>query len=381
MSSIIVHPDPVRGKREREPFAALPHTACVSDLSDAAYRVLGAVLFFARRGSCDATDHQLGQRSGKSVPAIKRSLRELEAKGWIERLGRGGPFRVIRLRAPEDPARSEGSPSPRTRDQGAGSGVGPHRIPSDPPHRIPSDPVPDQGRSPTGSGVGPHRIPSDPVPDHSRSPLKTGEGDGRNVTSLPPPGDAAASPRRPQEPRPGPAPAPRPSAPVRPLRDELKALPGADAAKVRSLAWRLAHHLKDLASVGFFLMALGLVARRLTPVERLLAAFVVADRSRDTARKPGAIFASAWTGWTPPPLPSEINRPTYFQAPRPPEAPEAPPAPAPGPMAPEDELAELRRLIAAGGPVARMARVRLAALGAGVAAEGRPTEAAPDRSH
>jgi hypothetical protein len=40
-------------------------------------------------------------------------------------------------------------------------------------------------------------------------------------------------------------------------------------------------------------------------------------------------------------------------------------------------LAELQRLVAAGGPVARMARARLAELGAGVAAEGRPAEAAP----
>ncbi len=35
--------------RKTEPFAALPHTACVSNLSDAAYRVLGAVLYFARK--------------------------------------------------------------------------------------------------------------------------------------------------------------------------------------------------------------------------------------------------------------------------------------------------------------------------------------------
>ena len=84
--------------RKTEPFAAIPHTACLSDLSDAAYRVLGAVLFFARRGTCDATDHQLAERCGKSVPAIQRSLRELETEGWIER--RGGARRVIQLRSP-----------------------------------------------------------------------------------------------------------------------------------------------------------------------------------------------------------------------------------------------------------------------------------------
>lgn len=104
MSTPILRPDPVRSKCE--PFAAIPHAACVSDLSDAAYRVLGAVLYFARRGSCDATDRQLGRRCGKSVSAIKRSLRELEEKGWIER--RAGARRVIRLRSPGERA----TPSP-----------------------------------------------------------------------------------------------------------------------------------------------------------------------------------------------------------------------------------------------------------------------------
>ena len=110
------------------------------------------------------------------------------------------------------------------------------------------------------------------------------------------------------------------------LNDELKALPGAEPKRVQSLAWRLAHHLKDVASVGFFVMVLGLVAHRLAPVERLLAAFRAADRSRGEAQKPGAIFASIWTGWQPAPLPSAINRPTYHTAPRP-----AAPSP-PGPV-------------------------------------------------
>jgi hypothetical protein len=103
-----VHPDAVRSNPL--PFAAIPHATCVSDLSDAAYRVLGAVLFFARRGTCDATDRQLGQRCGKSVPAIQRSLRELEAKGWIER--RAGARRVIRLRSPGASTPSGAIPSP-----------------------------------------------------------------------------------------------------------------------------------------------------------------------------------------------------------------------------------------------------------------------------
>ena len=42
MSLPISDPDPVHSTRE--PFALVPHTACVSDLPDAAYRVPGAVL-------------------------------------------------------------------------------------------------------------------------------------------------------------------------------------------------------------------------------------------------------------------------------------------------------------------------------------------------
>ncbi|MBV8382497.1 MAG: hypothetical protein JOZ63_07810 [Planctomycetaceae bacterium] len=249
MSTPIVRPDPARSKHE--PFAAIPHAACVSDLSDAAYRVLGAVLYFARRGSCDATDRQLGQRCGKSVTAIKRSLKELEVKGWIERLRGGGPFRVIRLRAPGDPVpaevilyplgsapgtRPEVGQSRRTSEQGTRPEVG-----QSPPR---SGPVPAHFRPPTRPEVGQSPPRSGPVPAHFRPPLKKGEGEQ-----------------------------------------------------------------------------------------------------------------------------SEERR-------------ESSPVPGRGPTTPaaegdEDELAELQRLVTAGGPVARMARARLAELGAGVAAEGRPAEAAP----
>jgi hypothetical protein len=191
------------------------------------------------------------------------------------------------------------------------------------------------------------------------------------VTGAPLPETTTASPRRPQEPRPEAPTAPRPSTPVRPLQEDLKALPGAEAPRVRSLAWRLAHHLTDVASIGFFVGVLGLVATGSAPLQRLLDAFHVADRSRGGVRKPGAIFAATWSGWTPPPLPSAINRPAYYQAPAAPPAPPPPPPDGTG-----DELAELERLVAAGGPVARLARARLAELRVGGAAEGRPTQAA-----
>ena len=175
--------------RKTEPFAALPHTACVSNLSDAAYRVLGAVLYFARQGSCDATDRQLGQRCGKSVPAIKRSLRELEAKKWIERLSGGGPSRLIRPCSPGDPTPSDVIPyRPRNEPD----------TPSDViPNRLRSDPV-------TGSETIPNRLRSDPVtgsevirlPAQKRSPLKKGEEKKSEERREPPPvpGEGPAAP-------------------------------------------------------------------------------------------------------------------------------------------------------------------------------------------
>ncbi|MBV8269665.1 MAG: hypothetical protein JO252_25355, partial [Planctomycetaceae bacterium] len=89
-------------------------------------------------------------------------------------------------------------------------------------------------------------------------------------------------------------------------------------------------------------MVLGLVAQGLAPVERLLAAFRVADRSRGRARKPGAIFASTWTGWQPPPKPSEINRPVYHQAPATIPRPDPPP-PEPEPTSGETISEEMLR--------------------------------------
>ena len=102
-----------------------------------------------------------------------------------------------------------------------------------------------------------------------------------------------------------------PPGPPRPLKDEFRTLPGAAPDRVRALAWRLGHHLRDTASVGFFVMVLSLVAAGSAPVERLMAAYVAADRSRGKAQKPGAIFVSVWSGWQPPLKPSEINRPVY----------------------------------------------------------------------
>ena len=47
---------------------------------------------------------------------INRNLRELEAKGWIERLSGNGPGRVIRLCSPGAPTPSTACPGPEKGD-------------------------------------------------------------------------------------------------------------------------------------------------------------------------------------------------------------------------------------------------------------------------
>jgi hypothetical protein len=146
----------------------------------------------------------------------------------------------------------------------------------------------------------------------------------------------------------------------------LKSLPGAPPDRVRALAWRLAYFLRDQASIGFFVMVLTLVSTGAAPVDRLLAAYQAGDRSRQSARRPGSIFCSVWSGWQPPLKPSEINRPQYYQAPSPPVV-RASPAPvpeAPAELSREEEVAQLRSwLDQPRHPFAGIARRRLAELG------------------
>ena len=111
-----------------------------------------------------------------------------------------------------------------------------------------------------------------------------------------------------------------------------------------------------------------MVSTGAAPVERLLAAYQAGERSRNSARRPGSIFCSVWSGWQPPLKPSEINRPKYYQAPSQPVV-RASPSPAPVPEAPaelsrEEELAQLRSwLDQPRHPFAGIARRRLAELG------------------
>ena len=159
--------------------------------------------------------------------------------------------------------------------------------------------------------------------------------------------------------------------PLRPLNEELKTIPGADQSRVRAIAWRLAHHLTDLASVAFFVLVLGRGAAGSAPVERLLAAFRAGSKAKGRAQKPGAIFAWTWKNWQPPPKPSEINRPVYYRAASPAPAtvqvmlsPHTPDPSSEVPLSREAEVAELQEILSnPRHPFARVARQRLAELG------------------
>ena len=74
-------------------------------------------------------------------------------------------------------------------------------------------------------------------------------------------------------------------APPRPILDELKAIPGADASRVRVVANRLAAWLLDLASLGYYISVLAKAAAGVIPIEQLIAAFKAGDRAKESARE------------------------------------------------------------------------------------------------
>lgn len=74
-------------KRQPEPFAALPHhIASDPRLTPTDVRVLLALLFWARNKLvCWPSDRSIGERTGRSMGTVQRSLRKLEALGLIAR--------------------------------------------------------------------------------------------------------------------------------------------------------------------------------------------------------------------------------------------------------------------------------------------------------
>ncbi len=349
-------------KTQSLPFAALPHALRKDPRlrgKHTAVTLAAALLEYAcERASCYPTNARLAADLGCSQSTIRANLALLRDAGWVRvELGphqpngrriwlgwRGADPDREALRQVPDPRRSTGTPRQptgghrqpvggkevRRREESEERNVTDFISPPNPQSTVPLAPRP---------------LPQAPATPPSRL-----------VTAPPPPTVPVPGPQKVLTPnRPDPAPGP--------LKDALKALPGASPDQVRQSAWRLAHYLTDTASIGFFLNVLGLVCQGLAPVERLLAAFMAADRSRGKARKPGAIFAVTWTSWQPAPKPSEINRPQYHQVLSPPVDRASADQVLGVPLSREEEIAQLRAwLVQPRHPFHSHARRRLAEL-------------------
>jgi len=305
------------------PFSALPHQLR-RDLkgNQTAISLAAALLEYARtKPYCYPTTAHLADDLGVCQNTIRAALRALQASGWIRIvLGSNQPngrrIFLCWLEPTSDSVKGTPTRTPFACPQADGAREAGQV----------SDPL-----QPAAVPLQPSAVPLQPSAAEIRMSEEFNE---RNVRSLPEISDAPA-PTTPLPPSTTPLPASTPilaptpapvaavpllpapgSTPaqghVRPLKEVLAGLPGSDDQAIRSAAWRLAHHLRDIASVAFFMKCLQLVAMGGTPVARLLAAFTVADKTKESARKPGALFCSIWNSYQPPPKPSEIR---YYQTP------------------------------------------------------------------
>jgi hypothetical protein len=312
------------------PFVPLPTAALHDPRLDGIDRdLLGALLEVARNdASCFPSIKTLAGLIQRCERTVQYHLQQLVRTGWVrlEPCSTNTTGRIIVLCWREGHAV-------------ASPGVAP-------PVQSAAPPLVQIVAPPPTQGVAPPVQPAAPHPVQAVAPDVRSEDRERNVTSVPP----KSTPR--------------------PLADELKTIPGADQSRVRAIAWRLAHHLADVASVAFFTLVLGMVAAGSAPVERLLAAFQAGSKAKGRAQKPGAIFAWTWKNWQPPPKPSEINRPKYSQVPSPAvraspssvvdQSPEAP-------LSREEEIVELKSWLAQPRhPFAAHARRRLVELGVAI---------------
>ena len=78
---------PSGGRKGVLPYSALPHDLVADHrLSPTDVRVAAALMFWARgKDHCWPSDGTIGARVGRSPGTVQRSLRRLEAAGWIAR--------------------------------------------------------------------------------------------------------------------------------------------------------------------------------------------------------------------------------------------------------------------------------------------------------
>ena len=219
------------------PFAALPHDIAADPrLSPTDLRVLAALLYYARQDpSCYPSDASIAARVHRHPGTVRRCLKRLEDLGYIRReFVQATPAnptgRLIHLTCTEPDWPRPVSDTPERQCT---------------PTPSAAHATPERRRTPTPCAD--ERTPRAPAHTDREVPLEN----QRNVTSFrtrprsrPPrlhstPRTAYAAPSRVRTFTPAPGPAP-PPAPPRPLKEELKSLPGAGPDRVRTLAWRLA---------------------------------------------------------------------------------------------------------------------------------------------
>jgi DNA-binding Lrp family transcriptional regulator len=92
---------PPQGRKGNLPFAAPPHDLVADPrLTPTDVRIAAALLYWARsKASCWPSDATIGKRVGRSPGTVQRSLRRLEAAGWIarEKTAANRTGRLIRL--------------------------------------------------------------------------------------------------------------------------------------------------------------------------------------------------------------------------------------------------------------------------------------------
>jgi hypothetical protein len=124
-------------------FASLPHSLCADlDLTDNAYRILGALMRFAHdQTSCFPSNAKLGAAAGgKSPGTVVRGLRELEDRGLIRRVINPDSQHRDGIELTWDriatPSISDGGPPPNLDRTPSKNGVPPSKFDMAPPPNL-----------------------------------------------------------------------------------------------------------------------------------------------------------------------------------------------------------------------------------------------------
>jgi DNA-binding Lrp family transcriptional regulator len=269
------------------PYAAPPHDLVADPrLTPTDVRVASALMFWARsKAECWPSDRTIGKRVGRSPGTVQRSLRRLEAAGWIrrEKTGANRTGRLIvlawrRAGARPLPAPMIGPPAAPARDEGTVIVKG--DAPKEPATKIPGRSRPKPTPAPaTAAPIAPAR----PQPG-SRRP---GPIDGATLAAWAESDDpvlrAHARGRLGLDRPPAPPPKPAPASTA-----EMLARIREDPRFVVQAAELLSQDLDDRKSWSGFHAACRRAWEGSIPAEALVVAHREATSGK--ARSPGALF-------------------------------------------------------------------------------------------